>query len=188
MNRIFPAIVGMMFLTLAGVAQKTGDKQDSMKDCPMHAQHQDSTAAHNHAQHDLNQRGEQGMGFPQQKTTHHFFLSTSGGVIQVTANAGDDKASVEQIRRHFQHISHAFQSGDFSIPMFVHDQTPPGVLMMTRLKDRIHYSYEEIKQGGRVVISSENSDAVQAVHDFLRFQITEHKTGDPLEVKAVPAP
>jgi hypothetical protein len=84
---------------------------------------------------------------------------------------------------HLQHISRAFQSGEFNIPMFVHDQMPPGVLVMTKLKDQIHYKYEPLENGGRVLISSRNPEAVAAVHDFLKFQITEHQTGDPLEVK-----
>jgi len=84
---------------------------------------------------------------------------------------------------HLGHIRAAFQSGDFNIPGFVHDQTPPGVPAMIKLKDQIHYSYEAIAQGGRVVISSKNAEAVEAVQSFLRFQIIEHKTGDELEVK-----
>jgi hypothetical protein len=31
------------------------------------------------------------------------------------------------------------------------------------------------------VISSANAEAVTAIHEFLKFQITEHKTGDPLK-------
>jgi len=54
---------------------------------------------------------------------------------------------------------------------------------MTRLKDQIHYRYETAANGGRVVISSANAEAVTAIHEFLKFQITEHKTGDPLELK-----
>lgn len=180
MKRTFLAILGTTVLTLAGTAQTTGDKED-MKDCPMHEQHRASTAAHDHAKQDLDRRGDQGMGFAQDKTTHHFLLFADGGAIQVAANSTDDNNSIGQVRKHLLHISHAFQSGDFSIPMFVHDQTPPGVPVMIKLKDEIHYTYEELKQGGQVVIRSDNADAVRALHDFLRFQITEHKTGDPLE-------
>ena len=136
-----------------------------------------------HARHDMEDRGNQGMGFAQDKTTHHFLLRKDGGTIQVTANSGDDKASIEHIRMHLEHIRAAFQSGDFNIPGFVHDQTPPGVPAMIKLKDQIHYGFEEIAQGGRVVISTKNAKAVDAVQSFLRFQITEHKTGDALEVK-----
>ena len=120
------------------------------------------------------------MGFDQTTTTHHFLLSADGGAIQVTANSAEDKAAIDHIRMHLQHIRGAFQSGDFNIPGFVHDQTPPGVPVMIKLKDQIRYQYQEIPQGGRVTISSKNANAVSAVQSFLRFQITEHKTGDPL--------
>jgi hypothetical protein len=110
-------------------------------------------------------------------------LHKDGGAIQVTANSADDKTSNEEIQMHLRHIAHAFKSGEFNIPMFVHDQTPPGVDTMTKLKDKIHYKYEAAENGGRAVISSTNADAVAAIHEFLKFQITEHKTGDILEVK-----
>ena len=58
-----------------------------------------------------------------------------------------------------------------------------GLATMTKLKDQIHYKYEAAENGGRVLISSANADAVNAIHEFLKFQITEHQTGDALEVK-----
>lgn len=179
------ALFAFLSATMIGAAQE-GAKQgrDDMKDCPMHEQHvkQQDQAAMQH-DHDLEHRGNQGMGFAQDKTTHHFLLSKDGGAIQVTANSADDKTSIEQIRHHLEHLSRAFQSGDFSIPMFVHDQTPPGVPMMIKLKDQIRYKYEEVANGGRVVISSANPEAVSATQEFLRFQIKDHKTGDSLEAK-----
>ncbi|HEX7286914.1 MAG TPA: hypothetical protein VF532_12075 [Candidatus Angelobacter sp.] len=183
-NTLLP-LLAFFATTMTGAAQEH-DKpgHNDMKDCPMHEQHmQQHDQAPQQRDHDMEHRGNQGMGFAQDKTTHHFLLSKDGGAIQVTANSADDKASVEQIRMHLKHISHAFQSGDFNIPMFVHDQTPPGVLVMTKLKDQIHYKYEEVASGGRVLISSEDPEAVRAVQEFLRFQITEHKTGDKLEAK-----
>jgi len=132
---------------------------------------------------EMEHRGNQGMGFDQDKITHHFLLRKDGGAIQVTANAADDKASKDEIQMHLHHIAQAFKSGDFNIPMFVHDQTPPGVPTMTKLKNQIHYKYEAAENGGRVVISSANAEAVNAIHEFLKFQITEHKTGDALEAK-----
>src|SRR5882672_7124327 len=161
MKRILWALIGIAAMALAGGAQQTTDKtdkQDSMKDCPMHEKHQATSSSRDHAKHELDKRGDQGMGFAQDKTTHHFLLRKDGGVIQVLANSADDKTSIAQIQQHFQHISHAFQSGDFNIPMFVHDQTPPGVPVMIRLKDQIRYRYEQTETGARVVISSENAD------------------------------
>jgi hypothetical protein len=165
---------------MAGVAQQPGsDQHDDMKDCPMHAQH----ASHQHTKGELDKRGDKGMGFAQDKTTHHFLLRNDGGVIQVTANLTNDKDSQEQIAMHLRHIAQAFQSGEFDIPMFVHDQTPPGVGVMTKLKERIHYAYEPVEKGGRVVITSNDAEALRAIHDFLKFQITEHQTGDPVSIQ-----
>jgi hypothetical protein len=138
-------------------------------------------SAQDHKHEDMQKRGNAGMGFDQEKTTHHFLLTKNGGIIQVTANSGADKDSVSQIRMHLQHIQHAFESGDFNIPMFVHDHTPPGVATMTCLKDQLHYRYESMEKGGRVVIISDNREAVAALHDFLRFQVREHRTGDPMD-------
>jgi hypothetical protein len=75
-----------------------------------------------------------------------------------------------------------FGTGDFSAPMFVHDGVPPGVTTMKLMKSAIHYAYEEMPSGGRVRIKSGDSIAVASIHDFMRFQITEHQTGDALEV------
>ena len=131
-------------------------------------------------QQSLEERGNHGMGFDQQKTTHHFLLTKDGGVIQVTANSPDDKASIDQIRMHLEHIAGAFASGDFDIPMFVHDQTPPGVPVLKRLRKKLAYKVEFMDGGGRVVIHTADSKALHALWDFLRFQITQHKTGDAL--------
>ncbi|HET6982761.1 MAG TPA: hypothetical protein VFI53_11515, partial [Myxococcaceae bacterium] len=74
----------------------------------------------------------------------------------------------------------AFQAGDFAIPLFVHGQQPDGVPTMRRLKSQITYAYEGLPDGAAVVIRSKNPEAVAAVQEFLRFQIREHRTGDPI--------
>jgi hypothetical protein len=131
----------------------------------------------------MNERGEKGMGFSQTATTHHFLLNSNGGVIQVEAKNSADAANRNEIRMHLGHIAKAFQSGDFGIPMFVHDTVPPGVPEMKRFQKNIQYVIEETPNGGRVVISSANKEALEAIHRFLRFQIEEHKTGDQLDVR-----
>jgi hypothetical protein len=126
----------------------------------------------------VNQRGDHIMGFSHTKTRHHFRLNEDGGAIEVTAIRGDDKANRDQIRRHLKHIAERFSEGDFSAPMIIHAQTPPGVETMKRSKAEIKYQYEEIERGAKVRITTANSEAVKAVHEFLRFQIQDHKTGD----------
>lgn len=132
--------------------------------------------------HDVHKRGESaaGMGFSQTATTHHFLLTANGGVIQVTANDPADKASVDAIRKHMEHIASSFAAGDFSIPHFVHNQDVPGVKVMKKEKAQIKYAAEEMPAGERVVITTNSATALRAIHDFLRFQIRDHQTGDPI--------
>ena len=146
--------------------------------CPMQASHMGADAHHAVVE----SHGDQAMGFPHDKTTHHFRLAEDGGAIEVTADDPKDSANIEAIRTHLAHIAQVFSQGDFSTPMFVHDSTPPGVTTMKLLKERIHFGYEPVEAGGRVSVSSEDAVARAAIHDFLRFQITDHRTGDPLEV------
>jgi hypothetical protein len=134
-------------------------------------------------QHDMEHHGEDVMGFSQTKTAHNFLLTKDGGAIEVTAKDPKDTVSQNQIRMHLPHIATAFASGDFADPMEVHDQTPPGVPTMKRLKAQIQYKFEETDMGGRVLIHSDNTKARDAIHNFLRFQIREHHTGDSLKVK-----
>jgi hypothetical protein len=142
-----------------------------MKDCPMNPDHAAG----------VDDRGDKGMGFSHTKTTHHFRLTADGGAIEVTANDANDQVSRDQIRGHLAHIATLFGQGNFEIPMFVHAQKPPGAEVMAKMKSGIVYRYEEMETGGRVRISTSDPQALQAIHDFLRFQITEHRTGDSME-------
>jgi hypothetical protein len=133
---------------------------------------------------EMNKRGDHVMGFDHTKTTHHFSLQESGGSIVVTANSADDVESSQQIRMHLKHIAMMFADGNFNAPILIHDQTPPGVPVMKELKGEIKYNFEEIDRGAAVRITTKNPIALKAIHDFLRFQIKEHKTGDSLDITA----
>jgi hypothetical protein len=109
---------------------------------------------------------------------HHF---QDGGVIQVEANSAQDKSNRDLIRTHLAQIAHAFKAGDFSDPISVHDQIPTGVPELQRLKAEIRYRFEETPQGGRLPISTGNKRALAPIHEFTRFQIREHQTGDRLK-------
>ena len=151
----------VLFLLLCGFSATAQDIQS----CPMHKDHQTEVQKH----------GDRAMGFPHDKTTHHFRLYSDGGAIEVTANNGNDSDDVK-------HIVMMFSNGDFSIPMFIHGQVPPGV---TEMKDRqadISYTFEELPTGGKVRFRTTNHDALNAIHDFLAFQIQDHQTEDKTDV------
>jgi hypothetical protein len=145
----------------------------------MHKEHVKGASQH---QADVEKHGDEAMGFPHDKTTHHFRLYSDGGAIEVTVNDGKDSENLLAIRSHLTHIVTMFSGGDFSIPMFVHDRVPPGVSVMKEKRAEILFSSEEMPAGARVRIKTTNPDALKAIHDFLRFQIEDHHTGDTTDI------
>ena len=131
---------------------------------------------------EMMKRGDTGMGFSQDRTAHHFILLKDGGTIQVSTNDPKDDATCDHIRMHLSHVAEMFSAGDFNVPMFIHDTKPPGVPTMQKLHGEIRYHYQQTDTGGKIVIQTGNAKALGAVHEFLRFQIAEHQTGDPTEV------
>ncbi|MFI5174255.1 MAG: hypothetical protein ACHQKY_05330 [Terriglobia bacterium] len=155
------------------LAQASQESKSGMENSPMHQKHME----------EMNKRGNHAMGFDQAKTTHHFTLVADGGTIQVEAKDPKDTASRDQIRPHLSRIAKMFSDGDFSMPFAVHAQMPTGVETLKKLKAEINYKYEEIKTGARVRISTANPEALAAIHDFLKYQINEHQTGDSLKIQ-----
>ncbi len=131
----------------------------------------------------VNARGDQGMGFSHELTTHHFHLLADGGAIEIQSNEPTDTAGQNTIRQHLAMIAVRFSQGDFSIPMFIHANVPPGVDTMKQLKSNITYEAENTERGAQLRITTHDAEALTAIHSFLRFQIQDHQTGDPPEVQ-----
>lgn len=197
-KRFFRYLVGIIgIVSLATIfiyAQTATEKpkmyEEEMKNCPMHEQHQKAKkegvgkSNHDHSKMaELNKRGEQGMGFSQTVTTHHFLIFSDGGAIQVEVNNKNDKDNLEKIRKHLAKIAVSFTNGDFATPLAVHAELPPGTKTMELLKGKITYKYSDLEKGGQVKIYSQDEIALAAIRDFLRYQIVEHQTGDSLDVK-----
>ena len=135
-----------------------------------------------HAQ--MKHRGAMAMGFDQDKTTHHFLLFDDGGAIDILVKDTSDATNRSAIRSHLPHIATQFGEGKFNVPMLVHDShAVPGTDVMARKKTVIRFTYAETPGGGRVDIVTKDATALAAVHDFLKFQIIEHKTGDSMNVR-----
>lgn len=141
-----------------------------------------SAAQHSSMTHDeqLKHRGDLAMGFDQDKTVHHFLLRQTGGAIEVTGKDPADAESIKQIRSHLREIADSFGHGLFDKPVATHGEMPPGADTMAINKERIKYRYEERANGAAVLIETQDPETLKALHDFLRYQILEHKTGDPL--------
>ncbi len=159
-----------VLVVLCGLQLRAQD----MKSCPMHKEQSQHLA-------EVEKHGDEAMGFSHDKTTHHFRLLPDGGTIEITVNDAKNADDLQAIRMHLKHIAVMFSNGDLSGPMFVHGQIPPGETEMKDRRGDITYTFEELPTGGRVRITTSNRDALNAIHDFLDFQIRDHQTGDKVD-------
>ena len=148
----------------------------------------DAAQAHDHARcphmakdahaAGVDERHDHTTGMAADTSVHHFEVTSRGGVIRLEAADGTDESGRDQARAHLEHVAQSFAAGDFAMPMFIHGQAPPGVSTMARLRESIRYRYEPTDRGGRVTIDTSNREARKAIHEFLRFQIRDHRTQD----------
>jgi len=131
----------------------------------------------------LKKRGADAMGFDQDATVHHFRLATTGGSIEVTVKDQADHNTMAAVRSHLRSIASEFANGRFDKPFQTHNEIPPGVGEMQKSSQKIAYRYADLPQGGAVRIETTDGRALKAVHEFLRYQIREHRTGDPLKAE-----
>jgi hypothetical protein len=118
----------------------------------------------------------QAMGVDQYTSSHRFEDLPNGGRIELQRDV-DDPEGVERIRTHLRGIAAAFAAGDFTIPGFVHDRIEvPGTTVMRERREAIRYDFRELPRGGEVLIRSDDPDAIRAIHAFLTFQRTDHRT------------
>jgi len=176
--------LAMAVVALAGaVAAGPVHARDDDGACPMHAAHQAAAVPEDAHHAGVDRRHDDATGVAHAGSVHHFDLDGRGGDIRLEVSDPADSTGRDLIRAHLARIAADFREGRFELPMRIHDQTPPGAATMARLKSRIRYRYVATARGGRVEIRTADAEARDAVHEFLRFQIDEHRTGDPLEVR-----
>lgn len=124
----------------------------------------------------LQQRGKQVMGVDQYTSLHRFDDLPDGGRIVLTRSAADT-AGVRTIRAHLADIVRAFEAGDFGHTLAVHQHELPGTAIMRERRAAISYRVDTLPGGGAVRITTRDTTAVRAIHQFLAAQRGEHHAG-----------
>ena len=129
----------------------------------------------------LQQRGATVMGVDQYTSQHVFEPLPNGGRI-VLQRKESDSAGEAVIREHMRTIAKAFAAGDFTLPGVVHAMKDvPGTAQMRALHKDITYTPQDLPRGGEVVIATSNPQAVEAIHEFLAFQRSDHRAAMHME-------
>lgn len=180
-NAFFTAL-----LILAAISLFAGERDPAT--CPMHeahmkaakakaAQTSDSVVPIGDAQHGVAVDSRHDSLVASHDTTRHSFrLFADGGAIELRATDRSDKETIDGVRTHLQEIAAEFAKSDFSTPAFVHGREPAGVAGMQKLHDSIEFAYETRDGGGRIRMKTANPEALASIHDFLKFQVVEHRT------------
>lgn len=158
----------VIVLLLAACARGSAPATDHA----VHAQH----ASPDTAFAALQERGRRAMGVDQYTSTHHFTSLADGGIIRLERDTADS-AGVTTIRAHLREIARAFAAGDFATPAFVHMRDVPGTRTMAERRAHLRYDFRSLPHGGEVRISTTDSTALRAVHEFLAFQRQDHRAG-----------
>jgi hypothetical protein len=124
---------------------------------------------------DVQRRGQSVMGVDQYTSKHVFEDLPDGGRIVLDRDDASDTAAVRTIRAHMRDIAQAFTQGNFTAPGLVHAQDVPGTRVMTARRATIAYEASDRPRGAEVRIRTSDSLAVAAVHEFLKFQRSDHR-------------
>jgi hypothetical protein len=125
---------------------------------------------------DVQRRGHAAMGVDQYTSTHLFQALPDGGRIELQRDTADS-ADRLRILEHMGKIAAAFGAGDFTVPGFVHAREVPGTAVMAARRARISYVVESLPRGAAVRLTTGDSSAIEAIHEFLAFQRQDHRAG-----------
>lgn len=124
----------------------------------------------------LQGRGAGTMGVDQYASRHRFEDLPDGGRIELQMREADSTA-VAAIRAHLQKTAAEFRAGVFTAPEATHAMVVPGTGVMAAKRGAIRYTYRELPQGGEILISTTDAEALSAIREFLAFQRSDHRTG-----------
>jgi hypothetical protein len=155
----------MILLSVLGGCSEEGGKSRHIS---LEAASSDSTFA------GVQARGHAAMGVDQYTSRHKFQPLPDGGSIALQRDTSDT-AGVSRIRAHMRQIASAFRRGDFTLPGFVHAREVPGTREMRARRSAIQYTADTVPGGAVLRLTSQDSEAVAAIHEFLAFQRHDHR-------------
>jgi len=120
------------------------------------------------------ERGNIAMGFNQSVIHHHFMATPTGGQIMIMSLNTSDTKTINEISLHVKEIQYEFSQGNFTKPFYIHDQVVPGTDVMIAKKNLIQYSIENIDGGSILILTTNDTELLDAIQKFMNFQSSQH--------------
>lgn len=127
---------------------------------------------------EMNARFSHVLGVSVDKVKLHFYLVKNGGVVDLTARDPSDSITISAIQKYLQNQKDLWEKGKENAVTDVHEKAPESAATMRRLRNEITFYMAKTDNGGDLRMFSINDQARLAIQDYMKFEITEHKTGD----------
>ncbi|HEX6878922.1 MAG TPA: hypothetical protein VF135_01035 [Terriglobales bacterium] len=129
---------------------------------------------------DVNSRFSRVLGADVGKLLQHYYLVKNGGVIELSAKDPQDQAVIKAIQKYLDMQKDLFEKGKNESEAEVHGKAPDGLAGIKRFRNDITFFSTGTDNGAVLRMFTVNEQAKQAVYEFMKFEIAEHKTGDAL--------
>ena len=109
---------------------------------------------------------------PQHHTaSHQFHILPNGGIVELQ---GADASAITHVREHLQEITRAFSAAEPPAELVEHVRCMPGGATMLAKRSALTLAYRELPRGGELRMTTQDAEALKAVHEFLAFQREHH--------------
>ncbi len=119
------------------------------------------------------------VGFDSERVQRHFYVLKNGGAIEVLANDANDAATIKAIQSYLKKESELYTKGNFENASAMYGKAPDGTITLKKLRDDVSFVMVPEENGAVLRMLTVNPQAKNAIHDYLKYQIDQLKTGDP---------
>jgi hypothetical protein len=123
-------------------------------------------------------RFSRALGVSLDKVVVHYYLVKNGGVIELAAKDANDNATISALQKYLQNQKELWEKGKETAVTEVHSKPPECAGVMRKLRNDITFYVAKTDAGAVLRMFSINEQARNAIQDYLKFEIAEHKTGD----------
>jgi hypothetical protein len=124
-------------------------------------------------------RVSKASGLDNERVDRHFYVLKNGGAVEVLAKNPNDEATVKAIQTYLKKESDLWTKGNFETITAVYGRPPEGTPQLKKLRNDVTFAVVPEENGAVLRMLTVNPTAKSAIHDYLRFQIDQLKTGDP---------
>ena len=155
MGRTLTILITFLALTSAAVAQAPADSDQEVP-----------------------ARFARALGVSLDKVVVHFYLVKNGGVVELAAKDPNDNTTIAALQKYLQNQKDLWEKGKEAAVSEVHSKPPECANIMRKLRNDITFYAAKTDAGGVLRMFSINEQAKNAIQDYFKYEIAEHKTGD----------